>query len=77
MMEQELDEKLGPKGKHNPNRQGYRNGYEDGSVVLGGCKHASRLNQPTNGNPTLAVSNALAGFYFCAYLFSICFPKRA
>lgn len=41
-MEQELDEKLGPKGKHNPNRQAYRNGYEDGSVVLGGCKHTIR-----------------------------------
>lgn len=42
MMEQELNEKLGPKGKHNSNRKGYRNGYEDGSVVLGGCKHTIR-----------------------------------
>jgi putative transposase len=40
MMDQELDDKIGPKGKHNPDRQAYRNGYEAGSVVLGGCKHA-------------------------------------
>ena len=42
MMEQELTEKIGPKGQHNPNRKAYRNGYEEGSVVLGGCKHAIR-----------------------------------
>ena len=35
MMEQELDAKISPKGKHNPDRQANRNGYEDGSVVLG------------------------------------------
>ena len=42
MMNQELDAKIGLKGRHTPKRRAYRNGYEKGAVVLGGCKHAVR-----------------------------------
>lgn len=34
LMEEELTNKVGPKGKHKKNRTSYRNGYEDGSVIL-------------------------------------------
>ncbi len=38
MMEAEVTAIVGPKGKHNPNRQAMRYGTEQGSVVLGGRK---------------------------------------
>ena len=36
MMEEELVEKIGPRGRHNPDRVACRNGSAPGSVVLGG-----------------------------------------
>jgi putative transposase len=36
LMELEVDEVVGPKGKHNPERTAKRHGHEDGSVTLGG-----------------------------------------
>ena len=36
MMEEEVDDVAGPKGKHNPERTAVRHGHEDGSVTLGG-----------------------------------------
>ncbi len=36
IMEAEVDEVVGPKGKHNPDRAAVRHGHEDGSVTLGG-----------------------------------------
>lgn len=36
MMEEEVDEVVGPKGKHNAGRTAVRHGHEDGSVTLGG-----------------------------------------
>jgi transposase-like protein len=36
MMEAELDEIVGPKGKHNPARTAVRHGHDDGEVTLGG-----------------------------------------
>lgn len=36
MMEAELTEKVGPKGRHDPDREALRNGTAPGSVVLGG-----------------------------------------
>lgn len=36
MMEEEVDEVVGPKGKHNAERTAVRHGHEDGSVTLGG-----------------------------------------
>lgn len=51
MMEQEITEKVGPKGKHNKNRKGYRHGYDDGEVVLGGRKaHVRRPRARTLDN---------------------------
>jgi len=36
LMELEVDEVVGPKGKHNPERTAKRHGHEDGSMTLGG-----------------------------------------
>jgi putative transposase len=36
LMEREVDEVVGPKGKHNPERTAKRHGHEDGSMTLGG-----------------------------------------
>jgi putative transposase len=36
LMEREVDEVVGPKGKHNPDRTAKRHGHEDGSMTLGG-----------------------------------------
>ena len=36
LMEAEVDELVGPKGKHDPDRDAKRHGHEDGSMTLGG-----------------------------------------
>jgi hypothetical protein len=36
MMEEEVDEVVGPKGKHSAQRTAVRHGHENGSVTLGG-----------------------------------------
>jgi putative transposase len=36
LMEEEVDEVVGPKGKHNPERTAVRHGHETGEVTLGG-----------------------------------------
>jgi len=36
LMQLEVDEVVGPKGKHNPDRTAKRHGHEDGSMTLGG-----------------------------------------
>src|SRR5215210_7897403 len=36
LMEAEVDEVVGPKGKHDPDRVAVRHGHEDGSMTLGG-----------------------------------------
>ena len=36
LMESEVDEVVGPKGKHDPDRTAKRHGHEDGSMTLGG-----------------------------------------
>src|SRR3954467_4368356 len=36
LMELEVDEVVGPKGRHNPDRVAKRHGHEDGSMTLGG-----------------------------------------
>src|SRR5215211_8044572 len=36
LMALEVDEVVGPKGKHNPDRTAKRHGHEDGSMTLGG-----------------------------------------
>src|SRR3954451_14614607 len=42
LMELEVDEVVGPKGKHNPDRTATRHGHEDGSMTLGGRRVAVR-----------------------------------
>ena len=42
LMELEVDEVVGPKGKHNPDRVAKRHGHEDGSMTLGGRRVAVR-----------------------------------
>ena len=36
LLEQEVDEVVGPKGKWNPDRSAVRHGHENGEVTLGG-----------------------------------------
>lgn len=38
LMEEEVTEGVGPRGRHTKNRQAYRHGHEPGEVVLGGRK---------------------------------------
>jgi len=40
LMEREVDEVVGPKGKHDPDRTAKRHGHEDGSMTLGGRRVA-------------------------------------
>ena len=42
LMEREVDEVVGPKGKHNPDRTAKRHGHEDGSMTLGGGAPVNR-----------------------------------
>jgi putative transposase len=42
LMELEVEEVVGPKGKHNPDRVAKRHGHEDGSMTLGGRRVAVR-----------------------------------
>jgi putative transposase len=42
LMELEVDEVVGPSGKHNPDRVAKRHGHEDGSMTLGGRRVAVR-----------------------------------
>jgi putative transposase len=42
LMELEIDEVVGPKGKHDPDRVAVRHGHEDGSMTLGGRRVAVR-----------------------------------
>ena len=42
LMELEIEEVVGPKGKHDPDRVAVRHGHEDGSMTLGGRRVAVR-----------------------------------
>src|SRR4051794_3139576 len=42
LMDLEVTEVVGPKGKHNPERAAKRHGHEDGSMTLGGRRVAVR-----------------------------------
>src|SRR5713226_8776114 len=44
LMELEIDEVVGPKGKHNLDRVAKRHGHEDGSMTLGGRR--VQVNRP-------------------------------
>ena len=53
-MELEVDEVVGPKGKHDADRVAKRHGHEDGSMTLGGG--ASRFAVRGSARPTTSVS---------------------
>ena len=42
LMELEVDQVVGPKGKHNPDRAAKRHGHEEGSMTLGGRRVQAR-----------------------------------
>ena len=42
LMEAEVTEVVGSKGKHNPDRTAKRHGHEDGSMTLGGRRVSTR-----------------------------------
>jgi putative transposase len=44
LMEEEVDDVVGPKGKHDPDRVAVRHGHEDGEVTLGG--HRVEVRRP-------------------------------
>jgi hypothetical protein len=64
LMELEVDEVVGPKGKYDPERTAKRHGHEDCSVTLGGRRtevrrprirmadDTQRRSQPTSTSPT-------------------------
>jgi putative transposase len=43
-MEEDIIKVAGPKGKHDPNREAYRHGYEPSSVKINGVN--SRVTRP-------------------------------
>src|SRR3954466_658924 len=50
LMELEIDEVVGPKGKHDPDRVAVRHGHEDGSMTLGGRRVAVRRPRMRTAN---------------------------
>jgi len=60
MMAEEVEEKAGKRGKHNKNRNAYRHGTEQSSVVLGGQKvkiEKPRLRSKDNQEVSLDILN--------------------
>lgn len=52
LMELEVDEVVGAKGKHNPDRMAKRHGHEDGSLTLGGRRVAVRRPRVRSADDT-------------------------
>ena len=50
LMQAEVDEVVGPKGKHNPDRTAKRHGHEDGSLTLGGRRVQVRRPRMRTGD---------------------------
>jgi hypothetical protein len=68
LLEAEVTDVAGPKGKHNPGRTGYRHGSEDGKVTLRG--RLGRMKPRENGLLT-----AIGSLPFCAKLCQIPFER--
>ena len=58
LMAEEVDDVVGPKGRHDPERVGVRHGHEDGSVTLGGRRVpvARPRVRATDGSGEVAMS---------------------
>ena len=54
LMEAEVDEVVGPKGRHNPERTAKRHGHEDGSMTLGGRR--VQVRRRACAPPTMSAS---------------------
>ena len=59
LMELEVDDVVGPKGKHNPDRTAKRHGHEDGSMTLGGRRVAVRRPRMRTADDTHEVPVAI------------------
>jgi putative transposase len=76
LMEAEVTEIVGPKGKHDPDRTATRHGHEDGSMTLGGRRvpvsrprirtaddeHELELPQPARSRAAAATSSTTSRF---------------
>lgn len=50
LMDEEVEQVVGPKGKHNPDRSAGRHGYEEGEVTLGGRRVAVKRPRARSSN---------------------------
>src|SRR5215217_5014924 len=61
LMELEVAEVVGPKGKHNPGRAAKRHGHEDGSMTLGGRRVQVRRPRMRSADDRRELPGAAAG----------------
>ncbi len=63
LMEAEVDEVVGPKGEHNPDRVGVRHGHEDGSMTLGGRRVAVKRPRMRSADDERELGVATYGYF--------------
>jgi putative transposase len=63
LMELEVDEVVGAKGKHNPDRVAVRHGREDGSMTLGGRRVPVRPPRMRTANDERELPVATYGYF--------------
>ena len=63
LMELEVDEVVGPKGKHDPDRVAKRHGHEDGSMTLGGRRVAVRRPRMRTADDERELPVATYGYF--------------
>lgn len=63
LMELEVDEVVGPKGKHDRDRTAKRHGHEDGSMTLGGRRVAVRRPRVRSADDTVELPIATYGYF--------------
>jgi putative transposase len=63
LMELEVDEVVGPKGKHDPDRTAKRHGHEDGSMTLGGRRVQVRRPRVRSADDTRELPVETYGYF--------------
>jgi putative transposase len=63
LLELEVDEVVGPKGRHNPDRMAKRHGHEDGSMTLGGRRVAVRRPRMRTADDERELPVATYGYF--------------
>jgi transposase-like protein len=63
LMEAEVTEVVGPKGKHNPGRTAKRHGHEDGSLTLGGRRVAVRRPRMRSADDEHELPVSMYGYF--------------